>query len=242
MEHKILTTPAHDSSSSVFLTPPWSIEAKKTSSGDMIPQKFPLIQNLVLSPPTPEVKAVEEPDIVTRFYLQGYPLLLEKIFGYLSTSDIKTCAAVSSRWRLFCLNLKLIASRLPAKAKERPFKLRDKENLIMVKRTIKKQQPSDRYPLLIKSRNTNTTQKVTLDQPPSVPSQIKQTKCPSCSSPAKQYNLNRADCSFCSYSFCPSCLGKAHAAACCRNRSPTKRDPTQVGIGTKQARKRLRRL
>ena len=241
MEDKKLTTPVHEYSSSVFLTPPLTNEAKKTSTGDMISQKFPLIQNLFLSPLSPEVKAEEEPDIVTSFYLQGYPLILEKIFGYLSNTDIKNCAAVSSRWRLFCMNLKPIASRLPAIAKERPpLKQKDKENSTVVKRTVKKPQPSGRYPLLIQNRNTNAGQKVTL--PLVIQSQFKQTKCPSCSSPAKQYNLNRADCSHCSYSFCPSCLGKAHATTCCRNRSPTKRDHTQVGIGTKQSKKRLRRL
>ena len=225
-ENKILlATPVHDSTSSVFMTPPLSDKPNKTA--EMVSQKLPRIQNLILlTPPSPE-KA--EDDIVTSFYLRGYPLILEKIFGYLSQADVTSCAAVCTRWRLFCTNLQSIARRLPAKEKL-PLKQRKK---------TKKQ--SDRgLPLFARNFNIMSPKEVT---PPSI-SEIKHTKCPNCSSPAKQYNLVHAECCSCTHSFCPRCLGKAHTNnKDCGNRSPPiKRDFAELTIGTKQSKKRLKRL
>jgi len=39
---------------------------------------------------------------------------------------------------------------------------------------------------------------------------MRRAKCPCCSSPAKEYTFVYAECSSCSHSFCPLCLGKAH--------------------------------
>lgn len=236
----ILATPVHDTSSSVFLTPPLSDKpSNKTQAAEgMVSQKFPLIQNLMLTPTSPEQLKTEEHDIVTRFYLQGFPLIVEKIFSHLSAADLQKCVAVSYRWKLFCTNLKSIASRLPAKTDEQ---LKQKENQVP-RRAHKKQTDHDRHPLTVHSSNIiMSSQKVA---PLSIP-QTKQTKCPSCSSPAKEYNFVHAKCCSCSYSFCPSCLGKAHAdnKSCSKIRSsPTKRESSQLGIGTKKSKKRLRRL
>ena len=228
----LLATPVHNSASSVFLTPPLSDKPNKTA--DMVSQKLPRIQNLILlTPPSPEKT---ENDIVTSFYLRGFPLILEKIFGYLSQADVTSCAVVCTRWRLFCTNLQSIASRLPAKEKP-SLKHREKENQFL-KRTSKKQ--SDRrFPLFIRNSNVMSQQAAT---PPSI-SEIKRTKCPNCSSPAKQYNLVHAECCSCTHTFCPRCLGKAHTSnKGCGSRSPTKRDLAELTIGTKQSKKRLKRL
>lgn len=230
-----IATPAHDFASSVFLTPPLS------NKKDMKSQKFPLIQNIVLTPNSPEKLKSEERDIVSRFYLQGFPLIVEKIFGHLSPADLKSCLAVCSRWKLFCTNLMPIASRLPAtKVEERLLQQRQKENQV-AKRASKKQ--ADRLPLTSRNPNILSLQIIT---PPSSISQTKQTKCPSCSSPAKEYNFVHAECCSCGCSFCPSCFGKAHTDnKSCNKRirgSPTKRESSQLGVGTKQSKKRLRRL
>lgn len=234
----LFATPVHDTTSSVFLTPPMSDKPNKTAATDMESQKFPLIQNLMLTPTGPEKVKTEEHDIVTRFYLQGFPLILEKIFNHLSEADLQRCLAVCSRWRLFCTNIKSITSRLPAKTEEK-LKKRQKENQV-TKRTFKK--PTDRQPLTSRNTNMLSSQKV---NPPSIP-QTKQTKCPSCSSPAKEYNFVHAECCSCAYSFCPSCLGKAHTdnKNCSKKlrSSPTKRDSSQLSVGTKQSKKRLKRL
>ena len=237
---RFLTTPVHDSSSSVFLTPPLSdkLPNKTQTSEEMVSQKFPLIQNLMLTPTSPEHLKTEEHDIVTRFYLQGFPLIVEKIFSYLSAADLQKCAAVSSRWKLLCTNLKSIASRLPVKTDEK-LKQKQKENQV-ARKAHKKQ--TDRLPLTSRNSNILSSQKIV---PLSIP-QTKQTKCPSCSSPAKEYNFVHAECCSCSYSFCPSCLGKAHTNnKSCSKRirsSPTKRESSQLGVGTNLSKKRLRRL
>lgn len=232
-----LTTPVHDTASSVFLTPPLSDKPLNKTEA-MGSQEFPRIQNLMLTPTSPEKLKTEEHDIVTRFYLQGFPLIVEKIFSHLSAADLQNCLAVCSRWKLFCTNLKSIASRLPVKVDQK-LKQGQKENQV-AKRTFKKQ--TDRFPLTSRNLNILSSQKVT---PPSIP-QTRQTKCPSCSSPAKEYNFVHAECCSCSYSFCPSCLGKAHTDnRSCSKRirsSPTKRDSSQLCVGTKQSKKRLRRL
>ena len=123
------------------------------------------------------------------------------------------------------------------KTEEKFLKQKQKENSVP-KRAYKKQ--TERPPLTIHSTNIMSLEKAT--PPPSI-SQVKRTKCPNCSSPAKEYNFLHAECCSCSYSFCPSCLGKAHADnnSCKRMRSPTKRD-NQLSVGTKQSKKRLRRL
>ena len=223
----LLATPVHNSASSVFLTPPLSDQPNKTAT--MVSQKIPLIQNLILTLPSPE--KTEEHDIVTNFYLRGYPLILKKIFSYLSQADVTSCSVVCTRWRLFCTNLQSIASRLPAKEKS-PLKHRQKE-----KRT--KKQPDRGFPLSIRNSNIILQPEVA---PPSIP-EIKRTKCPNCSSPAKQYNLVHAECCSCTHTFCPRCLGKAHTSnRGCGNRSPTKRDLAELTIGTRQSKKRLKRL
>ena len=231
----ILATPVRDSISSVFLTPPLS-DKPPSKAADMGSQKFPLIKNLMLTPTSPEKSTIKEHDIVTRFYLQGYPLIVEKIFSHLSVADLQSCLAVCSRWKLFCTNLKPIATRLPTKADDK-LKERQKENQV-AKRTVKKQ--ANRHVLASHNPNILSSQKIAR---PSI-SHTKQTKCPSCSSPAKEYNFVHAECCSCSYSFCPSCLGKAHTdnQSCSRKMSPTKRESSQLGIGTKLAKKRLRRL
>ena len=72
-------------------------------------------------------------------------------------------------------------------------------------------------------------------------SKFKRTKCPSCSSPAKQYHWTHAECQRCTHSFCPRCLDKSHDSSC-RSKSPTETDSTQVDIGTEQCKKRMKRL
>lgn len=232
-ENKILlATPVHDSTSSVFMTPPLSDKPNKTA--DMVSQKLPRIQNLILL--TPQSPEKTEDDIVTSFYLQGYPLILEKIFSYLSQADVTSCAAVCTRWRLFCTNLKSIASSFPEKEKP-PLKQRQRENQFL--KRSKKQ--SDRgLPLSNRNFNIMSPPEVT---PPSIP-EIKRTKCPNCSSPAKQYNLVHAECCSCTHTFCPRCLGKAHTnnRSCGSRSPPIKRDFAELTIGTKQSKKRLKRL
>lgn len=235
----VFATPLRNTTSSVFLTPPLSDQPKKTV--DMGSQKFPLIQNLLLTPTSPDNSKSEDHDIVTRLYRQGFPLLVEKIFSYLSEADLQSCLAVCSCWKLFTTNLKSIASRLPVKPEPSLFSQKQKENQIP-KRTFKKQTTSRRHPLTSHNPNAPSLQKAT---PPSIPA-MKQTKCPSCSSPAKEYNFVHAECYSCSYTFCPCCLGRAHTdnkSHCSKIiRSPTKRESSQLGVGTKQSKKRLRRL
>ena len=226
----LLATPVQDSTSSVFMTPPLSAD----KPADMVSQRLPRIQNLILL--TPQSPEKTEDDIVTSFYLQGYPLILEKIFGYLSQDDVTSCAAVCTRWQLFCTNLQSIASKLPTKEKP-PLKQRQKENQVSKKA---KKQPDRGVPLFNRNSNIMSPQGVT---PPSIPD-IKRTKCPICSSPAKQYNFVHAECCSCTHTFCPRCLGKAHAnSKGCRSKSPPiKRDLAELTIGTKQSKKRLKRL
>ena len=230
----VFATPVRDLSSSVFLTPPLSDRPTKTA--DMMgSQNFMLIQNLLLTPQSQEKPRAVEDDIVTRLYIRGFPLIVEKIFNHLSQADLKSCVGVCSRWKLFCTNLMAISSRLPVEAEDKLQ--RQKENLV-AKRGHKKQ--TERHPLA--TQNPNILSQLKATPPPSI-SKMKQMKCPNCSSPAKEYNFVHAECLQCSYSFCPSCLGKAHSDnhSCKRMRSPTKR-VNQLSIGTKQSKKRLRRL
>jgi len=233
---KAVATPFSDKTSSVFLTPPLSDQPKKRT--DMKSQKFPLIQNLMLTPISPEkLKTEDHADIITRFYLQGYPLILEQIFTYLSPNDLQNCLAVCSIWNLFCSNLDSIASRLPTKVKL-PLMPGQKENDQVTKITFKKQ---TKHPLTSHNTNMALLQESNASSIPAT----KQTKCPSCCSPAREYNIVYAECFACAYSFCPTCFGEAHTnnRSCKRIRSsPTKRGSSQLSVGTKQSKKRLRRL
>jgi len=211
-------SPVHDTTSSVFLTPPLSDQPKKRT--DMKSQKFPLIQNLMLTPISPEkLKTEDHADIITCFYIQGYPQIVEQIFNYLSLNDLKNCLAVCSVWKLFCSNLSSISSRFTNKVKL----LGQKENEHVSKVTFK----NWRHPI--------------------IPA-IKQRKCPSCFSQAREYNLVYAECFNCQYSFCPTCLGKKHTSNGSCDRRLIKSSPTKRGlrssqlVGTKQSKKRLRRL
>jgi len=78
---------------------------------------------------SPEKLKTEDHDIVTCFYLQGYLLIVEKIFSNLSPTDLQNCLAVCTRWKLFCSNLDSITSRLPAKVKL-PLMPGQKENQV----------------------------------------------------------------------------------------------------------------
>lgn len=103
-----------------------------------------------------------------------------------------------------------------------------------------------RHPLASHNCNVplrlSSPQKVTT---PSIPA-IKQTKCPFCSSTAKEYSNVYAECCSCGYSFCPSCFEEAHTdnKSCCKRiqSSPTKEEFSQLDVGTAQSKERLRRL
>ena len=112
----VFVTPRIDATSSIFLTPPFSDEAsssKIVALQEMDILCFPLIKNLVLSPTTPvkQDNTAADLDIISSLYLQGYPLVVEKIFDYLPQSDLVNCLLVCSHWQNFCTTLKPIAGR-----------------------------------------------------------------------------------------------------------------------------------
>ena len=230
--------------SSVFLTPPFSDDAsssKTVAVREMDKHHFPLIKNLVLSPTTP-VKpedAAADLDIIGSLYLQGYPLVVEKIFDYLPQSDLLNCLLVCSHWKTFCTSLKPIAGRLPTKPEKLPLTRKQDENQVVVNNFIN-QQMVDRVTMLAVRKSNSLPQTPSGVSNKSSPT-TRRTKCPNCSSPAKEYTFVHAECSSCSHSFCPLCLGKAHKddLRCAKKISPSKR---HLRIGTKQSQKRLRRL
>ena len=72
MEKFVFATPQIGTTSSVFLTPPFSDEASKTVAlREMDVHSFPLIKNLVLSPATPAKEPAADLDIISLLYLQG---------------------------------------------------------------------------------------------------------------------------------------------------------------------------
>ena len=239
----VFATPRIDSTSSVFLTPPFSDEAsssKTVAIREMDVHHFPLIKNLVLSPTTPvkQENIAANLDIINSLYLQGYPLVVEKIFDYLPQSDLLNCLLVCSHWKTFCTTLKPIASRLLDKPKRLPLTQKQDENQDVVKSNIKKQ--TDIVTVLaVRKSNVQPQKKIGVSNKPAPTT--KRTKCPNCSSPAKEYTFVHAECSSCSHSFCPLCLGKAHRdnLRCSKKISPSKR---HFDVGTVQSKKRLRRL
>ena len=240
----MFTTPRVDSASSVFLTPPFSDEASSSKTiaiREMDMHHFPLIKNLVLSPTTP-VKPEDtaaDLDIISSLYLQGYPLVVEKIFDYLPQSDLLNCLLVCSHWKTFCTSLKPIAGRLPTKLEKLPLTRKQDENQVVVNNFIN-QQMVDRVTMLAVRKSNSLPQTPSGVSSKSSPT-MKRTKCPNCSSPAKEYTFVHAECSICSHSFCPLCLGKAHKddMRCGKRLSPSKR---HFDIGSKESKKRRRRL
>jgi len=227
-------TPVHVTTSR-SLTPPLSDRPEKTA--DVRSKKLTLVNNLIL-PVTPislKKSKTEERDMVTSLYLEGFPLIVEKIFSYLSPADVLNCLTVCSRWKLLCTNLKFIKSKLPVKAGELQ---EEKENQV-AKRTSKKR--IERCPLT--SHNPNIPSSSQKTNPLSIP-RFKRAKCPNCSSVAKQYNFDYAECYFCAHSFCPNCLSKAHTdnTSYCKNITQSSPTKEEFGIGTKQVKKRLKRL
>jgi len=193
-----------------------------------------------LSPTTPvkQDNTAADLDIISLLYLQGYPLVVEKIFDYLPQSDLVNCLLVCSHWQNFCTSLKPIAGRLPAKPKRLPLTQKQDENQFVTTGNIKKQ--TDRVTVLaVRKSNVQPQKKSSVSNKPAPTT--KRTKCPNCSSPAKEYTIVHAECSSCSHSFCPLCLGKAHRddVRCAKKLSPSKR---HFEVGSKQSKKRLRRL
>jgi len=227
----VFVTPKIDTTSSVFLTPPFSDEtslSKTVSYRDMDVHHFPLIKNLVLSPKAliKQDDIVVDLDIISLLYLQGYPLVVKKIIDHLPQSDLLNCLLVCSHWNNFCTTLK----RFPLNQKEG-------NNQVIIKDNIKKQ--TERFTVLA-VRKSNVQPQMRSNVPKPAPT-MKRAKCPHCSSPAKEYTFVHAECSSCSHSFCPLCLGKAHKddLRCEKKISPSKR---HFEVGTKQSKKRLRRL
>jgi len=107
----VFVMPTIDTTSSVFLTPPFSDEAsssKTVAYRDMDVHHFPLIKNLVLSPTAPvkQDDTVVDLDIISLLYLQGYPLVVKKIIDYLPQSNLLNCLLVCSHWNDFCTTFK----------------------------------------------------------------------------------------------------------------------------------------
>jgi len=233
----VFATPKVDTTSSVFLTPPFSDEAsssKTVAFRDMDVHHLPRIENLVLSPTAPvkQDDTIVDLDIIS-FLSEKYSLVVKKIIDYLPQSDLLNCLLVCSYW---CTSFKKIAGRR-LDYKRIPLTQKQDENQVVIKGNIKKQ--SEKVTMLA-VRKSNVQPQMRSNVPKPAPT-MKRAKCPNCSSPAKEYTFVHAECSSCSHSFCPLCLGKAHKddLRCEKKISPSKR---HFEVGTKESKKRLRRL
>lgn len=83
----------------------------------------------------------------------------------------------------------------------------------------------------------------------SLPPSIKLRLCPNCTSPAKELNLRRAECTVCLFDFCKKCTRRYHEGGCKTMQELSGEEevgPSSIHIAgklkSKAVKKRLRRL
>ncbi|KAK6619410.1 hypothetical protein RUM43_012167 [Polyplax serrata] len=196
----------------------------------------------------------------------GHSLVVSKILGYLSCTDLQNVSKVSKTWQKLCLGDKAAALRVKQfKAKRKMLK--ENQWFYNSMQRCNESTPKKRKPLACWNENYGFTKmKQTPGSPPVSPRQRKFNKylkegmklsktgkltpCPRCTLPS---NVNDDEMSghctqsFCSFHFCLQCQCAYHHGTACKyfitsspSSSPSK--AARYKVGSRQSRRALRRL
>ena len=210
--------------SSVFLTPPSSLEKEESDAG--YSSWFSAAPSFSLLSPAQERDDRTElvfVDIVS-IAVDKFPLVATNIFSYLHPADLCSCLRVCRTWR----KLVLINSHFRWKVKEfQREKKANKENV------LKRVQQCNTT-----SRSTNPTVRPAMMN--STETNVSLRPCPSCNSPARKTGLSQAVCSNCNYDFCTQCFKPSHHKHECTQRR--RLDNSSNLAMCRKSKKRLKRL
>ena len=158
-----------------------------------------------------------------------------------------SCTLVCSCWYQLISTRHNLLSRIRAHTKDlhRNYENADKPFVSLVELNSNRKPLGDAKNRLLVRHGQGSTPSLPAKSTMSVPKRVmyKHRHCPQCSSPSKQLNLRRAECTNakCRFDFCSSCLRSWHDGECERLRSP-KRHSNEVVAGSKRSKKNLRRL
>lgn len=226
-------TPKSMAASSVFLTPPASLEKEDQDQSLKLSPLFPPFLTLFTPPNDVYSQEVTERDFL-KILRPGFPHIVKKILHYLSPVDLSMCLRVSHAWRDAIMGDTELLEAI------RRYRKEQKKNAENLNKTDH-QRPTRLGPL---TNIKNIPSEPPLSPPTNATSSTGShlRPCPNCQSPARSVEKNRALCNHCHYDFCLLCFRDKHIGECNGQRSPKRPAKSTAIAGTKKSRKRLKRL
>ena len=227
--------------SSVFLTPPSSLDKDSQELTTMAPLSPPPIFSLLT--PTKDAITTEAVDFISKLY-PSFRHISDQILSSLDPVDLTNCLAVCKSWRQAVISNKSCVKKIK---NYRKLIKKDSENLHHIKSQLQTL-PQPRRPFGTTSINVITTTTVSMESLKVTPNTITTNAttslryCPQCSSPARKIDVHKAYCKICDYNFCCQCFKSSHEQNCIRELSPKRPADSDSIVGSKKSKKRLRRL
>ena len=229
-------TPKSMAASSVFLTPPNSLEKEDDElSVPLSPLPFPSL----FTPPhdAHSQEDTSRDDFIALWRLR-FPLIVQKILDHLTGPDLVECLSVSRTWRS---TIKARPGLMQIVSEYQKGRKENAENLNKTAVSERETRSRVRPSLTDLSNRLPNPPLTPLVQGTSTITGDRLRPCPNCQSPAKRMDQNRALCDHCEYNFCMICLRENHKGEC-RGSSPKRSFSSIAVAGTKKSRKRLKRL
>ena len=236
-----MNTPINKMTSSVFLTPPSSLDKDSQELTTTAPLSPPPIFSLLT--PTKDAPTTEAVDFISLLY-PSFFLISDQILSSLNPVDLINCLAVCKSWRQAVISNKSCVQKIK---NYRKLIKKDSENSYHIK-SQQQTLPEPRRPLGATSINVITTTTVSMESLKVTANTITTNAttslrpCPKCSSPARKIDVQKAHCNFCDYNFCCQCFKSSHEQSCTRQLSPKRPADSDSIVCNKKSKKRLRRL
>ena len=236
------STPKINMESTVFFTPPSSLEKDSQTDDANSPPLIPVPVFSLLTPTRDFLKSQEQLDFIS-FLFPSYSHLSDEILSHLNPFDLCQCLSVCKMWRQAILSNKKLFKRIIECRKQHKM---DNENFHRhIRSSWSSVPPSTPRPAL-GSIDSNFSIIESTDTLQSKAKRMLKSgtlrPCPKCSSPAKKLNKSRAQCNVCQFDFCPKCFRSSHGSECPGRSSPKKKREEETIIGSKKNKKRIKRL
>ena len=124
-----------------------------------------------------------------------------------------SCMLVCRTWNMLISQNKSLMKIIDVYRKKCASRKRKKKPLLLTPNPLPRLHPRPALSLLENQKPRHSDFKpslVTLSLPPN----MKVRPCPNCTSPAKELNLRRAECTKCSFDFCRKCFMTYHLGKC----------------------------